>query len=128
MSATEEQCKGYPKNADRKYVPSIQVRFEFHGRLDLDKLRQCMLEVECKGTWGESRIGWKWWFNPQWSKIKDDRDIRSYTIETGCSIKHSQIHAFENFVIDFMRELTAKFSGITIKAQPKFPSGVYAIE
>ncbi|MEK7118204.1 MAG: hypothetical protein AAB869_01195 [Patescibacteria group bacterium] len=129
MSATNEQGKGYPANADRIYEALIYIEFDFFSKtydlLPIEKLKQCILGVACAGNWGKNRSDWTWDFDDSAHNRlsrKWGRDTGGYMIETYCSIKHSQIHAFENFVINFAEKLVANMPGLRVTARSIFKS------
>lgn len=131
MSAMKpEQNQDYPTNANRLYGVKISIRFGFRGTLNLEKVKECMYNVECKGAWGENRNGWEWCFEGGTSSVflaNHGHGSESYDIWTGCKIKHSQIHAFENFVVGLVKKLVENFPGLQVGAQPQFTSVAFAL-
>lgn len=131
MSATTEASnKESLTNALRQYSPSIYMKFDSPGILDIEDVKRRFCEIECDGTWGEGRKRWEWNSDTSGSVsylLYEDgrREISSYRIETKCFIKHSQIHAFENFVADFGKKITADFPGLHFALRPVFVSAAF---
>lgn len=126
MSANQGQV--YVPRKERNYAVSMVLDLDFLGIIEIKKLQETMLRVQgLRGTWGEGRKDWKWepnpksWcFKPLWRDENGNptgRDIMQITIRTGCTVRYNQIHAFQNFMQDFVRLLAAEFSGMQIQAE-----------
>ena len=126
MSANQEQVNVPRKQ--RGYLVSMVLNLDFLGVINIEKLQETMLCMRgLRGTWSEGRKDWKWeqdmkhWcFKPLWcdgNGNRTGRDIMQITIRTGCTVRYNQIHAFQNFMQDFVRLLAAEFTSMQIQAQ-----------
>lgn len=136
MSAIKKQVR--IPNAQRGYTASIVLNLDFLGFISLEKLKEIVSGAKgLGGSWREGRGNWKWesnhryeCFYPLWSDEEGNRagrSIRQITIRTGCVVRHSQIHAFQNFMADLVNLLAAQLPSLVIRAQLVLVSSPFAI-
>lgn len=124
------------KNEQRGYDVSMVLDLDYLGSLSIEKLKETSFSIKLQGSWGDSMRGWEWVTKPGalsqpcWRNkagVMTGRDRMTITIQTGCTVRHSELHAFRSFMAEFVQKLASELPNLWVRAKLALESQWYEV-